>query len=488
MSSVRRGLAITTIERQLALAIQMAVTVAVSRLLTPADIGVWGIAFAATNLLLGAREFATESFLIQRPGLSRDETRVAFTIMLLVTALISLTLALLAPWLAQFYREHGLAFVLEVLALAVLLEVVSAPLIALMRRDMAFGDVAIINTVRSVTTGLVTLGLALAGFGYMSFAWAWLAAAFLSSAFSVYLRPDTWVYRPRLQGWSEMLTFGGYSGANVLLYRIYEAVPPFLLGRTLSLDAVGIYNRATLVCQLPNSILLSGVGSVLLPAMSAEARAGRDLRVPFLRAVSLLTVLQWPALVSLAILAHSLVSIVLGAQWLGTVPLIQIMAIAALPSFVTELAFPVLVAVGAMRHVLARALIAWPISAAIIAVAVHFGLTAVALSLLVIMPLQAGVSLYIVRRHIAVGWLDLARACWKSAVITLASAAGPMAVVATWQLHGARPIPLVLAAMVLSAAGWLAAVRYTRHEMLDEITRLGSFGKRWGVLGRRPQA
>src|SRR5262245_13478095 len=97
MSSIRRGLAITTMERQLALAIQMAATVAVSRLLTPSEIGVWGIAYATTTLLLGAREFATEAFLIQRPSLRREEAQAASTVMLLMSLLIVGVLYLLAP-------------------------------------------------------------------------------------------------------------------------------------------------------------------------------------------------------------------------------------------------------------------------------------------------------------------------------------------------------------------------------------------------------
>ena len=363
--------------------------------------------------------------------------KLLFTVMLLVSLMIFAVLILLAPWLAYFYRERGLSSVLQVVALAVLLEVIAAPLVALMRRQMAFGDVAIVSITRGVTSAVVTVGLAALGFSYMSFAWGWLAAAFLSSALSIYLRPDTWVFTPQLRGWKEMLTFGGYSGANVLLYKVYEALPTFLLGRTLSLDAVGIYNRATLICQLPNNVLLGGVGSVLLPALSAEVRAGHNLRDSYLRGVSILTALQWPALVVLAVLAHSLVPIVLGAQWLQTVPLIQIMTIAALPSFATELAFPVLVAVGAMRDVLLRALVAWPISAVAIGAAAQFGLTAVALSLFLIFPMQAWVSLYFVRRHLTIGWCDLGKACWKSAVITAASAAGPLAIMAWWGFNAA---------------------------------------------------
>lgn len=481
MSSIRRSLVIMTLERYFAFAAQVAVTIVVSRILTPPEIGVWGIALAATTLLLSLREFATDTFLIQRPGLGREETQAAFTVMLAASLLIFGVLSLLAPWFGHFYRERGVALVLQVVAVAILLDVIGAPLIALMRRKMAFRDVAIVSIVRSAASACATIGLAALGFSYMSFAWGWLAAAFFSNSVAIYLMPDLWVYRARLRGWREMLRFGGYNGANVLLYRVYETLPAFSLGRMLSLEAVGIYNRAVIVCQLPNNIVLGGVGSVILPALSAEVRAGNSLRDSYLRAVSLITALQWPALVILAVLARGLVSIVLGEQWLEAVPIIQIMAIAALPSVATELAFPVLVAVGAMRDLLRRALIVWPISAALIAGTSCFGLTAVALSFLVIFPLQAWVSLHFVRRHVAFGWRDLGSACWRSAVITVASAAAPLAIMAYWGFHASVPIPVVLLAIALAVAGWLAGARCAQHELLDELARAGNFGKRFGL-------
>jgi O-antigen/teichoic acid export membrane protein len=219
--------------------------------------------------------------------------------------------------------------------------------------------------------------------------------------------------------------------------------------------------------------------------MAAEARAGKNLTDSFLRAVSILTAFQWPALVVLAIIAPSVVSILLGSQWLQTIPLIQLMAIAALPSFLTELAYPVLVAVGAMRHLMFRALLSWPISALVIAVAAQFGVTAVAISFFVVFPLQAGIAVFFLRRHIIIGWLQLAKACWKSGLLAAASAAGPLAVMMWCGFVPNLPVHIALLAAALAAVGWLAAVWVTRHELLDELARVAMrFGRRGRMSDR----
>lgn len=472
-SIVRRALVVSTSERYFNMAVTFATTLVVSRFLTPAEIGIWAIGLAAATAILAAREFTSGVFLIQRKDLAREEVQGAFTVMLAMSAALAAVLALGAPAIAAFYGEPRLVAYLRVAAVAVLLEAIAAPLVALMRRDMAFTDLAVFNTVGVAVFSGLTVTLAALGFSYMSFAWAWAASAGLASAIAVYLRPALWVFKPVLRHWRGMLQFGAYNGLNVFLYRLYEAIPTMVLGRVLSFDAAGLYNRALLVCQLPDRVVLGGAVPVILPALAAEVRAGSNLGASYVRAISFITAVQWPALVVLAILAHPVVLVLLGGQWLGVVPLVQVMALASLFSFAGELTYPVLVSLGAMRDLLRRALIAWPLSALVIAGASTFGLMAAALSFFVIVPFQAYVSLAFVRRHVPVPWRALAGVCGRSAVVTGCSAAGPLCVVAALGFRFDMPVPAALLAGALAAAGWLAGVWLTGHPFLHELRLAG---------------
>jgi O-antigen/teichoic acid export membrane protein len=473
MSGIRRALAVSTTERYLNMTITFAMTLVVSRLLTPAEIGVWAIGLATATALLAVREFTSSVFLIQRRDLTRQEVQGAFSLMLAMSAAVAALLAAGAPSIAAFYGEPKLVHYLRVAAGAILLEAIAAPLVALMRRDMAFTTLAVLNTANVVVFAVVTIALAALGFSYMSFAWGWAVAAGVGSTLAVCLRPDLWVFRPVLRHWRAMLEFGAYNGLNVFLYRLYETIPTMVLGRTLSFDAAGLYNRALLVCQLPDRVVLGGAVPVILPALAAEVRAGSDLGASYVRAISFITAVQWPALVALAILAHPVVLVVLGGQWLSVVPLAQILTLASLFSFTAELNYPVLVSLGKMRDLLLRALIAWPLSALAIAGASQFGLTAAALSFFAIVPFQAYVSVYFVRRHVPVPWRDLADACGRSAVVTLCSAAGPLSVVAALGFRFDMPVPAALLAGILAALGWLAGVWLTQHPFVHELRLAG---------------
>ena len=75
---VRRALAMAAGEQYFRLAIQFALIVVVSRLLTPTEIGVSVIGTGIMAIALGLREFATSDVLIPRQEVSGVEIRASF--------------------------------------------------------------------------------------------------------------------------------------------------------------------------------------------------------------------------------------------------------------------------------------------------------------------------------------------------------------------------------------------------------------------------
>ncbi len=484
MAALKNALLLSTGERYFALVSNFVTVALVSRMLTPEEIGVSVIGMAIVGIAMSGREFASANFLIQRQDLTREEIRGAFTIMLLLTVMITVVLASLAPLLANTYGEPRLIPYLRVISACLFLELIATPILTLFRRDMAFGKVAITNICGAATAAVVTCVLALMDFSYMSFAWAWFASAIVTGLLAISLSRQFWIFKPSLGRYRDMLAFGGYNGTTNLLYKAYEALPYLLLGRTLSLDAAAMFSRSLMICQLPDKIFLGGAMSVVLPAFSAEARQGRSLRQPYLNALGLITALQWPALLVLAVLAFPVVDVLLGHQWQAVAPQVQIIALASLFSFSFELNYPVLVSVGAMRDVFRRALIVCPISTAIIIIASFISLQAVAWSLMLVIPFQAFVSLSFVRRHIAIRWPEIGAAVWRSAVVAAVTVSGPLAVVVFTGSSFDISVKEAVVAAILATLGWLCSLWLTGHPLLDEILHSSTHLRRVMLGGR----
>lgn len=469
MNGVRHGIILTTAERYIALIANFLTLAIISRILVPEELGVAVVGGAIVLLAATAREFSGINFIIQHPDLGPEQVRSAFTFAMIVTLACSLTLALSAPLAAHAYGDDRLVPYLQVVSAALVLETCGQFLCTLLRREMEFGKIAIINVTGTLVSATVLLTLANLKFSYMSFAWAWLASASAIWIAARIMKPEVWMYRPHFRGWRGLIGFGGYNGGTMLAVRMFESVPYILLGRILTLDAVALYQRSITMCYVPDKLILAGVAPVVFPAFSAEVRAGKQLKQSYLRGLELVSALMWPAQLMLCILAYPVVAVVLGQQWMEVAPLIQIIALAFLFSFSFELNYPVLVALGAIRDVFIRAAIVFPVSAGIIVAAAHLGLEAVAWSMLLTIPFQAFIGLTFVRRRLDLSWWDLPRSLRRSAIVAASTVSGPLLLSRLVPIRFEDSIPLTAGAVALAAIGWLAALRLTRHPLLDEI-------------------
>lgn len=469
MASLHRSLIFSFSEKYALVAINFATMAIVSRLFTPAEFGIFAIATAVMATLEALREFGVGAYLIQRRDLSPADIRTAFTLTLLSALLFGAVLLAASGPIAAFYGEGKLEGVLRISALGLLLLPVQVPLMALLRRDFAFDVLALV----SVTGALTNLGaivlLAALGLGVMSLAWASLASAAAASLLAFWLRPRFDIFRFSLHRWREMLSFGSYASATALLNVLAQSFLPILLGRLLGLGAAGLYTRATTLSRLFDRLILDALHPVMLPALAQQVRTGGDLKPAYLRALTSMTAVYWPALIFLALMADPIVRLLLGPEWLEVAVLVRILALAALCLFPAFLTYPVLVAMGRIRDTLVSSLISIPLTLAITGAAATLGITAAAAASFLTYPLQVAVALHYVRRQVPFSAAELAAGLWRSALVAVCAAAPPASVVALagfrfdlglWQLAGAA-----LGAL----AAWLGAMLALRHPLLGEM-------------------
>ena len=483
MSVIRSALAFTAAERLIVLSINFVTLAIVARLLSPEEIGFSAIGAAALAVAESFRDFGATGFIVQQVHLTREEARTASTIMLLLSVAVTIGLWSASGALADFYHKPHLQTYLQVAALTFLPGPVSGPLMALLRRNMQFRALAVINVISSSATAFSILALALLGASFMSFAWGNALGATTAALMALLFCRQHWVLRPSLSAWRTTLTFGLFTSGAGLIWRATESLPSLILGRILTFNDVAFYTRAVTVCALPDKCLLTGLLPVALPAMAAEVRANRSLTPIYLRGFSLITAVQWPAFIMLALLARPAVAVLLGSQWTSIVPLVRIMALAALASSPCVLFYPTIIALGSFRAALWCALVMLPVSASVTAVASSFGIMGVAYSTFVIVSVQSAVSVYFVRRSLGFGFRDLTVAMSKSLIVTACSVIAPIVTLAATGAHDDVSIGIYAIVAVEAAVGWMLGLGATRHPLLLEMIHV--FEQAWLPLRRR---
>lgn len=471
--SIRRGIVASFADKYLSQLVSLVTMAVMSRLLTPAEIGLYLVANTVIMLAENFRWFGVGIYIVQVPELRRDCLRAAFTLNLGMSLGIGATIYVTSGPIARFYDAPDLGHLLQVATLAFCAVPFSSPIIPLLQRELAFVTLAWLNVASAMLSAVVTIALGFAGFGAVSYIWGYVAAGVCLTLVAIALRPDFGVFVPSLHDARRILSFGGVSTAVTVINMASEMLPRLAFGKIIGFDAAGLYGRALTLCQIPDRAVLSALQPVVLPAMAVHARDGGDLRPVYLKGLSLVTAVQWPVLILLALLADPVVRVLLGAQWDAAAPLLRLMAVASTvlaPAFMT---FPVLVTMGRLRDLLWSSLIALPLSMALVIGVSFFGVTAAAASMLITSPFQMAVALYFVRRAIGLQWVDLGRAAWRSLLITLATAVLPAVVI----LLSPRGFDLSLTeaavAVALSAVGWLVGLFLVDHPIRGEIRLLG---------------
>jgi O-antigen/teichoic acid export membrane protein len=468
--SVRRAFVWASAGRYFTMAISLLATLILARLLAPQEYGVTVVGGAVFAVAEALRALGGGAYLIQKQDLGQDDIRACFTVSFLATVLITGVLLLLAEPLARFFAMPQLAPYVRVAALGYVTGPFTFPIGALLSRRMAFGRIAVVGVSASMVYAGVSVVLALRGFSYMSFAWASAASTVTSMLCYLMLWEDRSIFRPSFRRWSSVLNFGVYDSATALITQLADSLPYFIFGKLFTPEAVGLAQRAVMLCMMPERVVLAGVSAVALPAFAQEAREGRGVRSSYLRAIELVTAAQWPSLLLLALLAHSLVSILLGSQWLAAAPLMQILAIALMFAFPIVLHYAMVVSVGAIRYMPVIMILQGICSIGALTLAASHGLYVTALSTLVILPCNGILAITIARHFLKFRWRDLFVATRKSLAVTVLCVFGPALILFG---HGGPDLGFAATALVLASAGvgWLVGLKVTHHPLLDEIVR-----------------
>jgi O-antigen/teichoic acid export membrane protein len=467
--NIKSALGVTFAERYSSVIVNMIMVAVVARLLTPAQIGVAAIGASVICVVECLRDFGTTNFIVQAPKLSPAHARSSFTVLAITSVVGCVVTVVCANILAAIYVEPDLASFLRIAALAFLAGPVGSPLMALMRREMDFRSLAIVNSISTISNATVIIALAAAGFGPLSFAWGTVALYVTNAAVAIVMRRDVWIFKPQMRYWKDVLPFGAYSSLSDILGRLQDMATYLVLGRSFQAEAVGFYSRAVMICFLPIKIVAAGVVPVAFPALAVHARQGFDLKGVYLRATSYITAIQWPGLLLLASLAHTVVAVYLGRQWLSIVPLVQVLAIAGIITSTVSMNSPILMALGAVQRMASVSLANVCISITSIWVAAKFGLVAAAFSQLLISPILTLIAFCALGKYVKVKWRELIGAVRGSAVVAIFTVIGPTLInLSSGSDHvlGAWTICL---AVTLACFGWVSGVWFVQHPILAEI-------------------
>jgi PST family polysaccharide transporter len=347
-----RGALWIGLTRVLVSVIGLGSTLLLARLLTPDDFGLVATATTIMAIVGSVTELSLGSALVQHKAPQEQHFHAAFTLNGARAVIIAGGLCLAAWPMAQVYGDPRLGPVIAVAALTGLPIGFHNPKLLVMTRELVFWHEFALTVSQKLVGFVVAAAVAIAFRSYWALIFGSAAAQLLNVALSYALKP----YRPRL-GWAgarELLSFSVWlslgQGVNTLNWNLDKLVVGYAYGPTL----LGTYTVGDNLAVLPTREASAPIAQTLFPGFARMAGDPARLRHAYLRAQGLLCAIAFPVGLGFAAVAHLVVPLALGPQWVGAVVVIQVVAtVVALQTLAAPLQ-PLAMALGETRLLFGR--------------------------------------------------------------------------------------------------------------------------------------
>jgi lipopolysaccharide exporter len=444
-------------------------TLILVRLLTPEDFGIVSLASGFFQAMDSVAGFGVEGAIIRADRADRAIYDAGFTVNIVRGALTCIVLIVCATPVSRFFDNAHLVDVIYVLAAGWAVSALENTGVIEFRRHLTFDMEFKIQ----IIPRLLALGVTIpAAFIWHSY-WALVAGMVTTRVITVFLSYAMHPFRPRagIAGMRRIFGFSFWEWIIGLLNLVGSRADTVIIGRLLGAGAVGIYGVGGEIASLPSSEIVAPLCRALFSGFVAERRGGNDGSATMLRVLALLALPTFPLSVGLSLVAYPVVKIGFGAEWLGAVPLVQVLGVAATIGLFSAVGEALFSAHAWLRSLLSMVAVATTLRLLLLLLLVpHYGLLGGALAAALVGVVQEAIFMVTVMRR-----LKLRFGLVISSVIRPATAVGIMAATLSTAGLGWTDWDGDNAALGVSLAGAVG---------LGAVVYLGSLTALWFAMGR----
>ena len=312
----------------LQVSLQFVVGIVLVRLLSPDAFGLVGMALIVISFVKLVGDMGFNVSIVQRSSLTREHIQVAFTSCTCIGILLFTALWFIAPAIGRLFMHEELTAVLRGTAVAFVFSAMSATPVALLRRELKFRTLALIETTSYfLGYGFVGIGLAISGFGV----WSLVAANVLQPLClaSLALVVTSQSMRPlfRTREFLDLFPLASAEVLNNLTNYFAENLHFFIVGKWLGAYALGLYSRSFYLMYSPLNNFSAMLFSVMFPLLSQVQEDLSRLRRAFVHTVSLVSIISIPLFYAVAAVPEVVIGGLFGEQWKAASGVLRIMCL-----------------------------------------------------------------------------------------------------------------------------------------------------------------
>jgi len=316
--------------------LQVLMLIVLARVLTPAQFGLMGIALLMLSISKRFTNIGINAALIRKAEDDVDDyLNTTWLLEIARGLLIFGFLFLVAPFVAGFFGEPRATNLIRAIGFVPVVAGLRNPAVVYFEKDLEFHKDFLYNTGGAIAQFVVGVAVAL----YSPTVWALVAASLSRPLVKTpvsYLLHD---YRPwpafDVEAARELVDFGKWMTGASIVYWVGREGDDAFVGWFLSATALGFYQYAYRLADMPATEMSQIVSQVTFPAYSALQGDISALQNALLQSTRFVAFLAFPMSFGIALVAPSFVPVVLGSQWTPMILTMQLLALYGLCHAIT---------------------------------------------------------------------------------------------------------------------------------------------------------
>lgn len=305
--------------------IQFGAALFLLRLLSPEDYGLIAmiaVFFALGNVMI---ESGFSQALIREKTITDADKSTTFYVNLIMAISMYALLWVAAPWISIFFDEPELTDLSRYTGLTMIFFAITIIQRAHFIHKINFRTQAYINLIGATISSMVAVILAYQGFGVWALATQMILLSLVNSALY-------WVVHPWLpknfinkESFKKLFGFGSnlmISGVlNITFIHIYKII----IGKLYSSTLLGFYDQALNLKNVVSESFISSMAKVFYPTLSKVKEDQERLKAAYIKIMKATSYVIFPTMAGLGLVAKPFLLTIAGDQWVGAIPILQIL-------------------------------------------------------------------------------------------------------------------------------------------------------------------
>lgn len=410
-SKVISGIKWVAIERFSNQFIQFVISIIISRIISPTDYGILGILLVFINIFQVFVDSGLGSSLIYFNKIKKDDLNTTFIFNLSISLFSVLLIFFTAPYIESFYQIQDLSEYLRLSTLILLVNSIVVVPTAILKIKLDFKSLSSANLISNALSAIIAVYMAYTGYGVWALIWQILSKSIILASILWMLCHWTPSFEFKKNSFLKLYKYGVNLFTTSLITKFTDEGIATIIAKFLSPFNLGLFTRSGQFANFPTSCIGSIISTIMFPALSSCKKDSIKYNKLYLSSLKLQSFIIIPLYIFLAAEAKPIIIILLTEKWIDAIPIFQILCLGRILSLLGVTIEQNLNARGYSNLCLRQQIFKLIVKITFVAIALPFGIVAVALGDALQTIFQFFITAFVAKRAIGYTVNDQFKIC-----------------------------------------------------------------------------